>query len=425
MDSRRNRKSNDRRTRSVGSVAAGSSRARSAAVTPTRVPASASVVCDADVAGPAVGRRSAVDLDRGHAEPPPGSAGTSRSSGASRSRAAATGSASRTAGTAGRPADRRCIRWRPGAARGALRRGGAGRSRRADARWSSSRRADARERIRPFDEQRLVPPDVADPGERSLVEEGLGDRHRGPGGIAEAAERLVGGLVVEGRIQEVRPERRDRRVQRLGSLLEQLDDRRVEADGDGAGHLDDEAGSRFGPAPRARPAGSDATSRSSGGASAARGRCRTGSAGSCRATRPPRSSSRRLAQSEGPAVAPGRAVTVRPTRCGRSPAAVRKSVSPSGTDAARGSARAAQREPAVGGAEARRDQPLAERRLADREPVDLRDDQLANPAVLEQTFESPQRRLRDLRSRPPRAASEGSRRRAPGRARPRRRRATT
>ena len=39
-------------------------------------------------------------------------------------------------------------------------------------------------------------------------------------------------------------------MDRLGAGLEQLDHRGIEADGDGAGHLDDEAGTGRGPAPR-------------------------------------------------------------------------------------------------------------------------------------------------------------------------------
>src|SRR5215510_3972542 len=82
------------------------------------------------------------------------------------------------------------------------------------------------------------------------------------------------------------------------------------------------------------------------------------------------------------------AVTERPTRYGRRPVAVRRSVSPSGT---------AQHQPAVAGQEARRDQPLAEGRLPDRHPVDLRDGQLADAVVGEEPVERARGQKRRLR----------------------------
>ena len=137
----------------------------------------------------------------------------------------------------------------------------------------------------------------------------------------------------------------------------------------------------------ARRAGSGATTRSCAGASGSRARCRTGSAGSCRATRRPRSRwpMIRCDLRHRPGPAARAAVTVRPTRYGRRPAAVRKRVSPSGTHAGRsapwrgrcGRARHSRRSP---GARARgirpRTRPRAawpERRRRDVLAVDLAD----------------------------------------------------
>ncbi len=90
--------------------------------------------------------------------------------------------------------------------------------------------ADRRERVDPLDEQHLALVHVADPGEGPLVEQRLGDRQAGPGGLPEAAKRLLAVEAVRG---GVRPERRERRVEPLGAGLEQLDDGGVEADRDG------------------------------------------------------------------------------------------------------------------------------------------------------------------------------------------------
>ena len=75
------------------------------------------------------------------------------------------------------------------------------------------------------------------------------------------------------------------------------------------------------------------------------------------------------------------AVTVRPTRYGRRPAAVRKSVSPSGTQALGVALRDAQDEAAIAGDEARLEQDRAERRDRHVLAVDLADDELADAAV--------------------------------------------
>ena len=72
------------------------------------------------------------------------------------------------------------------------------------------------------------------------------------------------------------PRRRERRMEDCRSGLEQLDHRRVEADRDRAGHLEDEAGPSRRAVATARRAGSGATTRSCAGASGAPGRRRTG-----------------------------------------------------------------------------------------------------------------------------------------------------
>ena len=71
----------------------------------------------------------------------------------------------------------------------------------------------------------------------------------GPGRVAQPPERFGRVGLAKVRVEQVRAERREARVERLGSLLEQLDDRRVEADRDRARDLEDEAGSRRRPAP--------------------------------------------------------------------------------------------------------------------------------------------------------------------------------
>ena len=77
------------------------------------------------------------------------------------------------------------------------------------------------------------------------------DRHPGARRVAQAADRLVG---IEIGRQQVRPEPPERRVERLGALLEELHDRGVEADRDRARDLDDEPGAPGRPAPAlARP----------------------------------------------------------------------------------------------------------------------------------------------------------------------------
>ena len=179
--------------------------------------------------------------------------------------------------------------------------------------------------------------------------------------------------------EQVRPEPRERRVDRLGPRLEQLDHRRVEADRDRARHLEHEHAPGPAGGASARRAGSGATSRSSGGGSAARGRCRTGSGGSCPPPRPPvtvEPDDPLDLRAAGPR--PGPRSPSRPTRYGREPAAVRWSVSPSGIRASasgpagrreparpRSSARTAAGQPAIAG-RSRPRAALAERRPGDR-----------------------------------------------------------
>ncbi len=107
------------------------------------------------------------------------------------------------------------------------------------------------ERRDALDPQHLVLADVADARERSLVEQRLRDRESGSRRVAEPAHRLAG---IEFGCQQVRPEPAEARVECFGALLEQLDDRGIEADRHGARHLEDEPGPRWRPAPSlARP----------------------------------------------------------------------------------------------------------------------------------------------------------------------------
>ena len=94
---------------------------------------------------------------------------------------------------------------------------------------------DRGERRDALDPQELVLVDVADAGQRPLVEQRLGDRESRPRWIAQPSDRFVG---VELGREQVRPELSERRVERLGALFEELDDRRIEADGDRARDLD-------------------------------------------------------------------------------------------------------------------------------------------------------------------------------------------
>lgn len=99
---------------------------------------------------------------------------------------------------------------------------------------------DGGERIDALGEQRLVAPDVADPRDRPLIEKCRRDRRAGPGRIAQPSARLgemAGSPIV---IEEIRAERGERRVDRGGARLEQLNDRCIEADGDGARDLEHE-----------------------------------------------------------------------------------------------------------------------------------------------------------------------------------------
>lgn len=55
---------------------------------------------------------------------------------------------------------------------------------------------------------------------------------------------------VEPRVEQVRPEPAERGMEVSGSGLEQFHHRRIEADGDGAGHLEDQPGARRRTTPR-------------------------------------------------------------------------------------------------------------------------------------------------------------------------------
>ena len=145
-----------------------------------------------------------------------GRSGTSRSSAGGRSPAARWRSASGSAGTAGR-CGRRRMRRAPRSPRRDRRAAApalARRSRRAVATRRASglvvEGADRGERRDALGPQRLVLPDVADPGQRALVEQRLADRHPGARRIAQPAQRLVG---VEVGREQVRPEPPERRVE--------------------------------------------------------------------------------------------------------------------------------------------------------------------------------------------------------------------
>ena len=167
----------------------------------------------------------------------------------------------------------------------------ASRSRRAVATSRDERRvgqlADAGPRVDPLDEQDLALVDVADPGQRPLVEQRLADRPSPAraGSRSRRSASAAAGLEVRRRAGPGRGAPAPDGAPRLASRTARRPGRRSRP--------------RRRPGPRgraapgpaagasARPAGSDATSRSSGGGSAARGRCRTGSGGSCRAASTP------------------------------------------------------------------------------------------------------------------------------------------
>ena len=113
--------------------------------------------------------------------------------------------------------------------------------------------------------------------------------------------------------------------------------------------------------------------------------------------RPRRPSSRRRARSGDRAASPGR-----PSPRGRRGTAGGRPRSgtacrPRAWAKCRRSATGAENQPAVPGAEPGRDQPLAQRRLADGSAVDLRDDQLADSPIVDERVERPQGRVGDLR----------------------------
>jgi len=105
---------------------------------------------------------------------------------------------------------------------------------------------DRDERRDALDPEELALVYVADTGEGALVEQRLGDREPCSRGVAQPADRLTG---VEIDAQQVRPELSERRMERLGAQLEELDDRGIESHGHGTRDLDDEAGARRRAAP--------------------------------------------------------------------------------------------------------------------------------------------------------------------------------
>src|SRR5215210_3989466 len=100
---------------------------------------------------------------------------------------------------------------------------------------------DRSEWVDAFDEERLVPPDVADPRERALVQERLGDGDVRARRITKSPDCLVLVGLREVWAQQVGPQRRDRWMEALSALLEQLHDRRVEADRNRPRDLDHES----------------------------------------------------------------------------------------------------------------------------------------------------------------------------------------
>jgi hypothetical protein len=106
--------------------------------------------------------------------------------------------------------------------------------------------AERYERRYALDPGDLALVDVPETGHRALIDQRLGDRQPGADGVAQASKRLI--RVEVGR-EQVRTKLSERWVEAFYSLLEQLDDGRIEADRDGAGHFDDEPRTRRGTAP--------------------------------------------------------------------------------------------------------------------------------------------------------------------------------
>ena len=106
--------------------------------------------------------------------------------------------------------------------------------------------ADRRERRDPFHPQDLVLVDVADAGHRSLIQERDGDLQVLALRQAQASMRF---RRIKGRGEQIRPQARQRRMEVFRALLEEFDDRSIEADRDRARHLQHQSRPRRRPSP--------------------------------------------------------------------------------------------------------------------------------------------------------------------------------
>jgi hypothetical protein len=84
-------------------------------------------------------------------------------------------------------------------------------------------------RMHSLEEAQFAPIDVAQAGRCALVDERGADAGRAEARLAQAAQRL---LDIEARIQQLRPEARELRMDGQRPAVEQLDRRRIEADTD-------------------------------------------------------------------------------------------------------------------------------------------------------------------------------------------------
>ena len=178
----------------------------------------------------------------------------------------------------------------------------------------------------------------------------------------------------------------------LGAALEQLDDRGVEADRDGAGDLDDECRARWRPAPRLagpvavpRPVQPEVRPQLEPA-------IELDQQVLARRRRRRRSSGRRCSETCGPGSRARAPVTTRPARYGRSATAILASVSPSGIRRSSPTRASSQDEPAIALDEARREQRFVVRRASAGSPSILRDDQLAPAAVARGAPQAPRGR---------------------------------
>ena len=107
-------------------------------------------------------------------------------------------------------------------------------------------RSDGHERGDALDPEDLVLVDVADPGQRPLVQQRHRDLEVGALRCPESLVRLGG---VEIGRDQIGTQPRERRVEALAARLEELHDRRIEADGDRAVDLQHQPGPTWRPAP--------------------------------------------------------------------------------------------------------------------------------------------------------------------------------